>query len=138
MVDAARLRALLDRLRDETEHLRRLSTVPDAELLADPDKLAAVKYRFVVAIEICIDAGQHVISAEGLRPAADAANVFEVLSEQGVLENLPVDRLKNMARFRNLLVHGYAVVEDVRVLEILKTHLDDFDSFRSHLAGLAN
>jgi len=72
------------------------------------------------------------------RPAADAADVFEVLSEQGVLENLPVDRLKNMTRFRNLLVHGCAVVEDVRVLEILKTHLDDFDSFRSHLAGLAN
>ena len=34
-----------------------------------------------------------------------------------------------MARFRNLLVHGYAVVDDNRVIEILQTRLEDLDAF---------
>ena len=43
-----------------------------------------------------------------------------------------------MARFRNLLVHGYAVVDDNRVIEILKTHLGDLDEFRRSLARTAS
>ena len=39
-----------------------------------------------------------------------------------------------MARCRNLLVHGYAIVDDVRVVEILKTQLDDLDEYRRLLA----
>lgn len=41
MVDIGRLRALLDRIAEETGHLRRLAGMPDAELSADPDRLAA-------------------------------------------------------------------------------------------------
>jgi hypothetical protein len=47
MVDQARTRALLDRLGEETAHLRRLAAYSAADLLADPDRLAAVKYRLV-------------------------------------------------------------------------------------------
>lgn len=53
MVDPGRIRALLDRLAEETANLRRLAALSNAELLADPDRMAAVKYRFLVAIETC-------------------------------------------------------------------------------------
>jgi uncharacterized protein YutE (UPF0331/DUF86 family) len=34
-----------------------------------------------------------------------------------------------MARFRNLLVHGYARVDNARVLEIIRENLDDIKAF---------
>jgi hypothetical protein len=49
MEDKGRLRDLLDRLTEEVSHLRRLSALPPDELLADPDRLAGVKYRLIVA-----------------------------------------------------------------------------------------
>lgn len=135
MVDPGRVRALLDRLKEESSHLRRLSRLPDEDLLADPDRMAAIKYRFVVAIETCIDVGQHVIASEGLRAPADYADVFAVLAEAGYVAEEEAVSLRNMGRFRNLLVHGYSRVEALRVIEILRTRVDDLDSFRLAIAA---
>lgn len=137
MVDPGRVRALLDRLGEEVAHLRRLSERAADELLEDPDLLAAVKYRFVVAIETCVDVGQHVIASEGLRAPRDFADVFTVLGEGGFVPEDQVARLQDMARFRNLLVHGYQRVDDRRVVEILAGRLSDFDAFRTSVAKAA-
>lgn len=40
---------------------------------------------------------------------------------------LPV--LLDMARFRNLIVHGYARIDDALVYGILQKQLNDFDAF---------
>ncbi len=37
--------------------------------------------------------------------------------------------LLNMARFRNLLVHEYARIDDAQVYAILQQRLSDFDAF---------
>ena len=65
MVDPRRLRQLLDRMAEEEGHLRRLEKMDPEELLADHDRMHAVKYGFVVAIEAALDAGRHVIASEG-------------------------------------------------------------------------
>lgn len=137
MVDPGRVRALLDRLAEELGHLRRLASYSDEKLFEDADRFQGVKYRFVVAIEICIDVAQHVISSEGLRAPADFADAFVVLGESEVLDEDLVRHLGDMARFRNLLVHGYGRVDDARVSEILRTRLEDFDQFRSAIARIA-
>lgn len=72
-----------------------------------------MKYRFVVAIEAAIDAAQHVI-ASAWRP-----------------------RPQDMARFRNLFVHGYARVDDARVVGILRSRVADLDGFRQDVARIA-
>jgi uncharacterized protein YutE (UPF0331/DUF86 family) len=132
MVDVGRVLALLDRLREE---VNQLSTLRDSEdLPTDETALAAAKYRFIVAIETCIDVAEHVIASEGLRSPDSFAEAFAVLGEAGLLdEDLAAD-LQDMARFRNLLVHGYQRVDDARVVEILRTRLGDFERYRSAIA----
>lgn len=137
MVDLLRLRALLERLRDEVSDLRRLAQYDAETLLADRDKLKSVKYGFVVAIEACIDAGQHIIASEGYRAPANYGDVFAVLAEHQHLPAEDVPTFIAMAGFRNVLVHGYADVDDRRVVDTLHRHLDDFDRFRSTLAASA-
>lgn len=132
MARPPRLQALLDRIDEETGNLRRLSALSLEEL--QPDLIAAVKYRFVVAIEASIDAARHVGVSGGLRGATDFADSFVVLGEAGQLDADLVERLKVMARFQNLLVHGYAVVDDARVVEILQARLGDLDDFRRQIA----
>jgi uncharacterized protein YutE (UPF0331/DUF86 family) len=137
VVDELRVRAMLDRLGIEIDALRRLAARSDAELLGDDDVMAAVKYRFIVAIEVCIDVGRHVVASEGLRAPLDYADVFAVLAEAAVLDRETAEELRDAARFRNLLVHGYAEVDDGRVVEILRDRTDDLARFRTALAQAA-
>lgn len=105
--------------------------------MADPDAVAALKYRFVVAIEACIDAGHHIVASELLRAPRDYADVFLVLAESGYLPEDLAAPLGDMARFRNLLVHGYQRVDDRRVVEILHSRLEDFEALRRAIARSA-
>lgn len=138
MVDPLRVRTLLDRLGTEIVALRRLGERDVDDLLADQDVLAGVKYRFVVAIETCIDVGRHVVASEGLRAPRDYADVFTVLGEGGFLPDDVIAELRDTARFRNLLVHEYLGVDDARVVEILRTRVEDLQRFREALAAAAS
>ena len=95
---------MLDRLGVEIDALRRLARLDPGELLRDDDLLAAVKYRFIVAIEVCIDVGRHVVASEGLRAPLDYADAFAVLADAGLLDPAIAAELRDTARFRNLLV----------------------------------
>jgi uncharacterized protein YutE (UPF0331/DUF86 family) len=137
VVDELRVRALLDRLGNEIDALRRLAARDRDDLLADDDLLAAVKYRFIIAIEVCIDVGRHVIASEGLRAPLDYADVFVVLADASLLDGSTAADLRDTARFRNLLVHGYARVDDTRVVDVLHDRVDDLAAFRTALARAA-
>lgn len=138
MVDPATLHRLLDAIATELEVLRSLSQRDDDVLRSDPTAIRAVKYAFVVAIEAAVDAAEHVIASEGLRVPESFADAFGVLCEQGMLDEGLARSMAAAARFRNLLVHGYADVDDDRVLEILRSRPEDLAAYRRVVAGLAD
>lgn len=129
MVDEPRVAALLQRIEDEVGALERSAARPDDELAEDVDALPAMKYRFIVAIEAATDVADHVIASEGLRPSTSFADSFTSLREAGWLQDDLSDRLADAARFRNLLVHQYAEVDDARLVEIARTRLVDLRDF---------
>lgn len=135
MVDAPRISVLLHRIREEVAALRRLAARPDDDLFGDDDALPAAKYRLVVAVEAMTDVADHLIASEGLRPSASFADSFRSLAEGGWIEDRLADALADAARFRNLLVHQYADIDDRRVVEIMRTRLDDIDAYVDTIAG---
>ena len=66
MIDIGRVRRLLDRLRLETDRLRRLADRPAKELLSDEVALGAAQFRFLLAIEVCVDIGRHIIASASI------------------------------------------------------------------------
>lgn len=63
--------------------------------------------------------------------------MFARLAEHGVVGVALGERLQDLARFRNLLVHQYAVVDDARVVELARTRRSDLTDAIAALAGLA-
>lgn len=137
MVDQNVIDGLLNNLRAYVSELKRLSRLTTDEFLTDPDKVASAKYYLIVAIESCVDLAHHIISSERLRRPTDFADAFKVLGEADIVSNDLLVRLENMARFRNLLVHLYAKVDNSRVYEFLQKDLNDFDSFAKAIAAFA-
>ena len=134
MVDAARLRAMLEHLADAEVMLGELRDRGADVVGADVHLLNSAKYLFIVAAEAAIDAGQHILASEAEAVPATFAEVFEELGRAGWIPDDLATSLASLARFRNLLVHGYADVDDDRVVQILTgEHLRDLARFRSEL-----
>jgi len=89
----------------------------------------AVERTLHLAIEACLDIGQHVIAREGFRLPEDNKDVIAVLGENDVIPGALLPNLIAMARFRNMIVHDYARIDDQIVLDIVKRRLGDFDAF---------
>lgn len=134
MVDAERLARLLRGITDDLSRLRAHAAVPD-DVLRDEILLDRVKYRFVTAIEGCIDAAQHVCAAEGFKAPATNADAMRELARHGLLEHDLAEALARAVGFRNVLVHRYADVDDRVVVEHLR-HLDRLDGFVTALQDL--
>jgi uncharacterized protein YutE (UPF0331/DUF86 family) len=99
------------------------------DYLGDPRSIHASKYLLLTAIEDVLAVANHVISSEGYRAPADYADAFRSLVESGVLEPPLGERLEAMSRFRNLLIHVYAEVDDRRVHGYLNADLGDLEEF---------
>lgn len=120
MVDARRVVRILQRIEQDLERLRTRAREDRSRLRDDFDRLAAVKYLFVTAIEGCIDVAQHLCASEGWgRPEANADAVRE-LGRNGVVPPAVAETAARAVGFRNVLVHGYAAVDDDRVLAYLE------------------
>jgi len=89
----------------------------------------AVERTLQIAVEACLDIGRRLISIEGFRYPEDNKDVFLILLEERVVSKTLFPTLLDMARFRNLMVHDYAKVDDAKVFGILKKRLSDFDRY---------
>ena len=116
--------------------LARFAAMPRETFAGDSDTVDAASYRLLVGMEAALTLCYHV-SAKHLRQVPEQyAACFDTLRDAGLLDPALTERLKAMARFRNLLVHMYARVDPARLHEILREHLDDLRAFARVVAGL--
>jgi len=136
--DADRMLKLVSQMREAVNRLRVLRECERSVFVRDPDKSGSAKYHLIVAIESAIDMCNHLISRNGYRAPDDYADTFAVLGEQGAFEQGFLERLKEMARFQNRLVHLYWEIDENQVYRILQERLGDFKVFLDCLATFLN
>jgi uncharacterized protein YutE (UPF0331/DUF86 family) len=86
-----------------------------------------------IMIETCLDISGHIISDEKLQIPETYADMFRILTRNGVLKDSQLDVLEKMARFRNIVVHDYERIDPSIVVGILKKNLSDFEEFQTSI-----
>jgi len=82
-----------------------------------------------VVTEAAIDLCNHIVARQGGRAPQDYADCFAVLADLKVIKPDLAKRLKQMAHFRNLLVHLYWRVDNQRFIKSSRTTLAIWTSF---------
>jgi uncharacterized protein YutE (UPF0331/DUF86 family) len=135
-LDADLVRARCGEIADSVTRLERIRDLPLDQFPADRDTQDIACYRLLVAIEAALALCYHV-SARRLREAPeDYASCFTALERTSVIPADLADRLRRMARFRNLLVHVYWRIAYEQVYEILQHQLGDLSEFSRRVAQL--
>lgn len=116
-------------LRDYLRDLRAEQDVTLEQYREDKKLRRFVERTLQIAIEACLDIGNHIIASERFRYPEDNKDIFRVLNEEGIVSDALLTRLVQMAGFRNVIVHDYARIDNAAVYGIWKKRLGDFDAF---------
>jgi uncharacterized protein YutE (UPF0331/DUF86 family) len=110
--------------------------VQELRTLADLDQIEhdVREERFVVhtlqlAVQAVLDVASHVVSDERLGEPQTNREVFDLLARSGWLHGELAKVLRDMAGFRNVVVHGYERVDLRLVRDIVRHRLDDLLAF---------
>lgn len=113
--------------------LKEFKTLSPEQFLKSYKDIQAAKYSLLEIMEACIDIANYIISVKSFRRAEEYSEMFKVLKEEGILGKKLANKLEDMARFRNLLVHRYGEIDNRRVLEIIKHNLKDIEEFEKEI-----
>ncbi len=108
----------------------------DLQTLARPDAIPADvrELRFVertlqLAIQAALDVASHIVSDDRLGEPASNRELFDLLARGGYIDARQVAALRDMAGFRNVLVHAYTAADPAVLKDVLAHRLGDLAAF---------
>ena len=117
--------------------LRRIETkcpTDAATLVADIDLQDIISLNLSRAVQISVDIGAHLIAGMEVPPPDTMGQTFDLLAQEGMLNNALASSLKKAVGFRNVAVHNYENINWDIVHSLVKYHLADFSVFAKVVA----
>ncbi len=74
-----------------------------------------LRLALVEIAEACIAIGLRVLRAIGVRNAESYSKVFRKMAERGIISLSVAEEMSKLVRLRNLIIHRYWEVDDVRI-----------------------
>ena len=110
-----------------------------AAVAADIREARFVEHTLQIAIQAVLDTASHIVSDERLGEPRTNRELFDLLERAGWIEPVLAGSLRDMAGFRNILVHGYDTVDLAIVRDVVEHHLDELlqftDTIRKRIGG---
>jgi uncharacterized protein YutE (UPF0331/DUF86 family) len=110
--------------------------VAELRSLARPEALRTdvrerrfVEHTLQVAIQAALDVASHIVSDDRLGEPETNRELFDLLARAGRIPPALAATLRDMAGFRNVIVHGYQDVDLGVVEDVLRNHLGDLLAF---------
>ncbi len=115
-------------IRRELAELRAYAELPENTFSTNFEKIRAARYSLIVTVEAAAAICNHLCARLGRVPES-YPGCFQLLGELAIIDAALAEHLAAMARLRNLLVHGYARVDDRRLHRVLRQDLGDLDTY---------
>lgn len=126
------VRRHLAALREVLANLSRHRGRTAVELRANADLRWTIERGLQLGVQNALDIATHLAAASGL-DAPDYATAIDRLAELSVLPAEFAARVRPIAGFRNVLVHGYLQVDLDIVQRALREGLQDLSDFARHV-----
>jgi len=129
MIDKFLITKKINDLKNNLKILHDLKRIPFEKISESLKEQWTVFYGLQISIQIVIDIVNHILASIGENQIEDYTDIIDKL---GKLEIIPVDfakKIKGMPGLRNILAHGYGIIDIKRIYNILQNNLGDFEDF---------
>lgn len=131
MVDKALVLRKLADLEEYLGQVKEYESITVEQYLRDWKIQRIIERTLQMIIETCADIAEHIISDRGYRIPTSYVDTFRVLYERNILNKDLFETMGKMAKFRNIIVHNYDMVDAEIVVGILRKDLDDLLSYKN-------
>ena len=128
MVDQEVVKARLMKLEEYINDLKDYQNIKQVEYEQNKLTKRFVERTLHLAIESCLDIGNHIISDERLGIVNSNVDIMKILADNDIIEK-NVDTYIKMAKFRNVIVHDYANLDPEIIHQILTNNVEDLENF---------
>jgi uncharacterized protein YutE (UPF0331/DUF86 family) len=129
VADRRKVEDRIDRIRRFKRDLEEFGRIPRESFRTNRERQYAVLHAMQSAIEGCIEIASHIVSADRLGAPTDHAHLFSLLEQSRVISSAVAESMRQMARFRNRIVHLYWDLDLDLVYGYLTGRLGDLDSY---------
>lgn len=84
-------------------------------------------------IEVCIDTANLFVKELKLGLPEEEETVFEKIKEKGIISEEMHEKLKEMKKFRNILIHRYKKIDNAIVYHHAAEERNDFTDFKKEI-----
>lgn len=133
MIDTELVRKKLAVIESCVQELKTLGR--PSEIKTDLRELRFEAYTLQISIQAALDVAAHIVSGARMGEPRTNRQLFELLVRNGWLPEELAASLNGMVGFRNILVHGYEIVDPAVVEGIALQHLDDLLVFVEAIRG---
>lgn len=128
-IDQTSISQKLIRLREVIGQLEKISQNSREDFELDALLQAATERFFILGIEIITDIGNHLLVEKVGKAGTSYENIIEQLGKHELVPPALAKRNEGMAKFRNMLIHVYDVVEPSLVYSYLADAPVEFRAF---------
>ena len=121
-------------VRSSLKHLHELERFDRDEFVGNYLISSTVERQFQVAIQAATDIAQIILAERGETVPKNYADAFMLLGQVGVCSAKLAERMVQMAKFRNVLVHLYLDVDTDKVYGALQNSLPDLEEYANCIA----
>ncbi len=93
----------------------------------------AVEKTIELIADAIVDVAMIIISARGLEKPKESSESITILEKNKIISSHLANKIKDFVRFRNLLVHRYAKVDEQREYEVIRDNHSDVLVFLKEL-----
>ena len=114
------------------EHVRRIKELPSTSLdvfKKDTNSQDILLFNLTQAIQNCIDIAAHKVSDEGWGLPGTQSEIFDILTDKGLISRDFAGRLIGMVGFRNRVVHEYEKLNLEIVYKVWQERPRDVEEF---------
>ena len=115
--------------------LEKLINQPKSRFISDPFVYGNAERYLQLAIQACLDIGNHILANIKSKAPDDYRDIFTLLGENGVISAELAGKMAPLAGLRNILVHDYLEIDREKIYQMLRANLSDFSQFAKEISN---
>ena len=132
-MDKKRILPFIDRLEGYLQELEDYLPSSLKEYKKNKEKKRSCERTLQLLIEVCIDTCQFIVKELKLGLPDEEESLFDKMYEKQVISEEMMITLKDMKRFRNVLIHHYTNIDDALVYHHAQEKQGDFKEFKKEI-----